>query len=214
MDLTSYLLGKNASSGGGGGDLSEYFNTEITSNTQSGEMISYDIVKKTPPFTVGENVTRLSYCFSNCTLKNLDVSQMNTSNVTRMDHMFMNCSYLEIADVSNFNVSKVTDFNGIFQNCEHLKRLDLSKWENNLDSDRRNMFAGCSRLAVLDVSSFSNFANYAFTNVGMYCLQSDGAYADGIPYVYVKNATVQAALTSGSYSAPNTWTTANVIIKS
>lgn len=217
MDLTSYLLGKNSSGGGGGGgDLSEYFNTEITSNTSTSNAYNeITIVKTTPPFIVDENVTDLSYCFYNCKLNSINVSQMNTSNITNMKSMFYQCISVSKLDIENWNVSNVTNFSMMFGYCGKLKKIDLSKWtiNTNYTINTANMFNSCSELAVLDISCFDSLGSNALTYVGFACLQSDGAYADGIPYIYVKNATMQTNILNGNYGAPNTWTTANVIVK-
>lgn len=217
MDTFSYLLGK--SKGGGGpspsGDLTKYFITEINENTSSGNYIGTNVVKTTAPINVNPNVTNLSWCFRECKLKGLDVSQMDTSNITNMSYMFQMCSYVEKLDVENWNVSNVTTFNSMFQSCSNLKKLDLSKWQPKDTADYRNMFNSCLKLAILDISSFNYLGSSALTSIGASCLQSDGGYADGIPYVYVKNSTIQQNILNKVYgNIPSSWTTANVVIKS
>lgn len=216
MDLTSYLLGKN-SGGGGGGDLTEYFDTEIKSNTSSS--IKDKVVKKTPPFTVSENVTNLSSCFNEWPYDTLDVSQMDVSNVLNLNSVFRSCSKLTQLDVSNWDVSSCYNFRYAFYNCYGLLKLDISKWSFPQGiKDLRDLFEGCSSIASLDISSLDindvqSNTSYMFSNCGSSCLQSEGAYANGIPYVYVKNSDMQNWVITGSNGHPSSWTTSNVIVK-
>ena len=212
MDTLSYLLGKK-SSGGDTSDLSKYFYTEISSNTTVANNYATNIVKMTAPLTIANNVTDLTGCFVNSNYSGIDFSQADTSNVTKMESMFQNCLLLENLYIENIDVSNVINFRYMFNNCIKLKKLDLSKWTPKSSGiDVRNMFQNCKKLAVLDVSSFSSFGSSEFSSVGTECLQSDGAYADGIPYVYVKNETIQSNIVNGYYGASG-WTTNNVIVK-
>ena len=71
----------------------------------------------------------LRKCFSGMkTLKQLNVSNWNTSNITTLRDTFNGCTNLEYLDVSNWDVSKVTDMYGIFDNCG-VKSLDVSNWD-------------------------------------------------------------------------------------
>lgn len=213
MELTSYLLGKKA--GGGGGSVDDYFYTNIDHNT------SYDdnygsIAKKTPPLTLTSNVTSLNSCFMNGGFQSVDVSNWDTSNITDMGSMFSQCKKIEELDLSNFDTSNVMGMGSCFSGCSNLKKLDLSSWNNNRVNNSTGMtymFSGCYKLAILDISSMSSGikGNNAFFNCGDNCLQSDGAYADGIPYVYVKDAYMQTRVITSKGN--NVWTTANVIIK-
>jgi surface protein len=222
MDLTSYLLGKNASSGGGGGgDLSQYFDTEIKSDTSDYDHIyAYNVVLKTPSFTISDNVTSLRSCFTAWYLKTIDVSNLNTSNVTTMRNMFSSMQFVEELDLSNFDTSKVTSFNSMFSGCSALKKINMSSFtikpnDNNVAANQ--MFNSSPKIAIIDASQFEFSKLLAgsqmFTSCGTSCLQSDGAYRDGIPYVYVKDVTEQNWVLTANNGHPNTWTTANVVIK-
>lgn len=221
MDLTSYLLGKNASSGGGGGDLSEYFNsTEITSNTTNSNYIkTLNIVKTTPSFTVSSDVTSLSYCFQSWGLKSINVSEMDTSNITNMRYMFNTLQYVEELDLSNFDTSKVTNYDYMFNSSMALKKIDASSFvvKDNATIYGNSMFYYTLKLAIIDISKFefSKLAAYSqmFSICGTNCLQSDGAYADGIPFIYVKDETEQNWVLTANNGHPSSWSTANVVIK-
>ena len=80
------------------------------------------------------------------------------------------------------------------------------------------MFYGLEEMCILDLSGTDfnkNAGKYKmFDNFGTKALQSDGAYADGIPYIYVKDATAQSWVLSSATSRPSTWSTNNVVIKS
>ena len=57
--------------------------------------------------------------FDNCIkLKNLDLSNFNTSNVMNMENMFYGCFELkEIKGIERFNTNKVTNMRGMFEFC-------------------------------------------------------------------------------------------------
>ena len=123
-----------------------------------------------------------------------------TTNVPTSSEMFTipNCSYLFQSNYRNDIIDKLLPFcNGttntsyMFQSCNNLTTLDLSSFD------------------FTKVTSFS----YMFQNCGISCLASAGAYADGIPYIYVKDETAQNWILTKSNGKPSTWSTANVIIK-
>ena len=213
MELTSYLLGKKAG-GGGGGSVEDYFYTNIDHNTGYDDNYG-SIAKKTPPLTLSSNVTSLNSCFMNGNFQSVDVSNWDTSNITDMGNMFSQCKKIEELDLSNFNTSNVSGMGSCFNVCSNLRKLDLSSWKNdkvNISTGMTYMFANCPKLAILDISSMSYIrGTNPFSNCGDNCLQSDGAYADGIPYVYVKDAYMQGRVISSKGN--NVWSTANVIIK-
>ena len=192
MDIVSYLLGKNA--GGGGGNLDEYFNTEITKNTTIDTPAQ--VVKKTPDINVADNVTNLtgafkgatfspkvimgnnvtncSYMFYQVSVSSLDVSTLNTENVTDMSNMFYGCEQLETLDVSNFDVAKVTNFSNMFGACVKLTELDLSSFHTKTNAFFTSMFYYCTSLTRLDIRNFD------FTNAFTGSMFGNSA-SDGVP---------------------------------
>ena len=119
-------------------------------------------------------------------LTSLDVRYLNTSKVKYMGSMFAELYSLRQLDVSNFDTSNVTNFtngwwSGVFYECRSLESLDLRNWDirkadnlvmmfykcGNLKSIKFGskwnapnvrymtaMFYGCSKLESLDLSSF------------------------------------------------------------
>lgn len=170
------------------------------------------------------------YMFASCPnletidLSGIDISNMNNNN-GGCTSMFYNCKKLvNGVDFSNkvFPTSVYT-FDYMFYKCEKLKALDLSGISTtNVNRNYANMFNGCKKLAVLDISnmdiqndSYSAKIKYMFTDCGINCLQSDGAYANGIPYVYVKDTTTRDNILNSSYNGvPSTWSASNVIVRS
>ena len=103
-----------------------------------------------------ENVTDMSYMFSNCTsLDSLDLSSFNTENVTNMSFMFFNCTSLASLDLSSFNTKSVTDMSSMFLLCTSLDSLNLSSFNTENVTDLSGMFCGCTSLTSLDLSSFN-----------------------------------------------------------
>lgn len=171
------------------------------------------------------NITSLWLTFANSSSavilpgpRKIDFANViNTNNITSVRSLFEYQKKLEQID-NMFSLTGNVDVRSAFSDCSNLTKLDLSNWAlTGTGSGRsQNMFRNCNKLAVLDISNmdlhnFSSTGNM-FTNCGINCLQTDGAYADGIPYIYVKDATEQAwVLNQGSQ--PSTWTTNNVVIK-
>ncbi len=115
--------------------------------------------------------TNMRGMFANSTVKELDLTKLNTSNVTNMYGMFVSCTNLITLDVSNWDTSNVTsmgtspsrfyDVGGIFQNCSNLKNIDLTKWNTSNVKSMGQMFNGCKGLTTLNISNFntSNVTN-------------------------------------------------------
>lgn len=195
MDVVSYLLGKQA----GGGSTPTLQNKSVTI-TENGTInvtadAGYDGLSKVEVTTnVSGGGTTASpdfVTFRGYSGTSLDISWLRTENITDMGSMFRDCSNLRQLDLSKFVLS-----NGV--------RADY-------------MFRASKKLAILDISSFDankiSSTNTMFYDCGVQCLQSDGAYANGIPYVYVKDATTQNWVLTADNGRPSTWTTDNVIIK-
>ena len=152
MDITSYLLGKNAG-GGGGADLSEYFNNTITSGSSS--MAGYiKTLKKLP--AISNTGTSCENMFSYFQGTEIDLSNFDTSNVYSMKEMFRGCTYLTTLDFSNFNTSNVSDMGGMFRGCETgLTELDLSSFDTSKVTDMNSMFLYTWQLTKLDIRNFT-----------------------------------------------------------
>ncbi|TYV60627.1 BspA family leucine-rich repeat surface protein [Listeria monocytogenes] len=81
----------------------------------------------------------------------LDLSSFDTSQVTNMSAMFYNIGATSL-DLSNFDTSQVTDMHGMFWDSLTTS-LDVSNFDTGQVTDMGNMFNG-SDVTSLDVSSF------------------------------------------------------------
>ena len=176
MDITSYLLGKQAS-GGGSPDLSKYFNTTVSSNLNSS--IKQQWVNELPKVTVNDNVTTLEYAFAQTPIKKfcgikcnsnvtsikhlfnsslceeVDVSGLNISNITSFEGMFMYCSKLISVNFGNLDTSNITRMSSMFAMCSELRNLDLSNFVTSNVNNMSQMFYGCAKLNLLDIRNFT-----------------------------------------------------------
>ncbi|EPD9050526.1 BspA family leucine-rich repeat surface protein [Listeria monocytogenes] len=100
-------------------------------------------------------VTTMRDMFYSCSaLEELDLSQFDTSSVTNMFYMFYDNEKLEKLDVGNFDTSSVTNMYAMFANCTSLEELDVSNFDTNSATDMYRMFDSCVKLKKLDVSNF------------------------------------------------------------
>lgn len=161
MDITSYLLGKNASGGGGS---EKYFVDTV--NATNASYVVKSLLKEIPEITLASNLTTLSSAFQYCTelvtappitnmeqvtdtsnmfeycSKLINVPNYNTTNVTSMSYMFDGCSLLETAP--QFDTSKTTSTTSMFSNCAELKNVPQYNFENA--TALTNMFRNCLKL--------------------------------------------------------------------
>ena len=103
------------------------------------------------------NVTDMSQMFYNCQALN-SISfgdNFDTSNVTNMFCMFTGCSSLAELDLSSFDTSNVTDMCAMFEYCMSLVSLDVSSFDTSKIHNMERMFADCASLLTLDLSSFN-----------------------------------------------------------
>ena len=106
-------------------------------------------------------VSDMSWMFGGSTtgcksLKELNLSNFNTSNVTDMSHMFHHCDSLQSLDLSNFDTSKVSDMSWMFMFCGSLENLNINenKFITSKVTDMNRMFCGCTKLIDLNISHF------------------------------------------------------------
>lgn len=87
-------------------------------------------------------------------IKNIDLSDYDTSSIEDMRAMFNRCSSLSTLDLSNFDTSKVYDMFFMFKDCWSLQKLDLSNFDTTRLKYTCGMFHNCRNLKELDLSSF------------------------------------------------------------
>lgn len=143
------------------------------------------------------SVTDMSEMF--CDLENLaffDLSNFDTSNVTNMSYMLAGMNSLTFLDLSNFNTSKVTDMSGMFDALSGLTSLVLSNFDTSKVTNMYAMFANMSSLISLDLS---NFDTSKVTNMRyMFSLTNEYVISDRLEVIWVKNDFDTTKLTSYS----------------
>ena len=116
MDITSYLLGKNASGGGGGN------NTLIDTSLYYSAIAGVKSLIKSVDIKGANTMTSINKLFYGCT--NLEtVFSLDTSLVTDMTQAFYNCQNLK--NIPILNTSKVTNFTQTFSQCGSLTDQSL-----------------------------------------------------------------------------------------
>ena len=105
-------------------------------------------------------VTDMNCMFFGCnSLESLDLSKFDTSKVTDMNSMFMNCPALKSLDLSNFDTSNVIYMNAMFAFCYALESLDLSKFDTSNVTDMNYMFFGCRKLTTIYVEAGTDWSS-------------------------------------------------------
>ena len=125
--------------------------------------------------------------FASIGVKELDLSNWNTSNVTDMSYMFNQTRNLESINASTWDTSKVKDMNSMFINNDSLKIIDLSNWDTSNVTNMSSMFRvglGGLKQNLLVVTKDEKLKNYDYSAdnrlaSGPTFLANGGAFADG-----------------------------------
>jgi hypothetical protein len=201
MDVTSYLLGKQAGGGGGTPTLQDKSITITENGTTSVTAdAGYDGLGEVDITTNVSGGADLSEYFNTI----ID----NTFSITNPSMAFL------IKKLPPLTIN-TEDCGTLFRNVGVAKIENLTFTKTVYATNQ--MFQNCNTTAVIDISTLdtTTIGSYSsmFNNCGIYCKQSDGAYADGIPYIYVKDADAQNWVLTASNGHPSTWSTNNVVIK-
>lgn len=134
-------------SGGNVGDISEYFEENISKGTPGTYKGGWQLaIKKLPPFKFsGTDATGLFY---NYPCDNPDLSQIDTSNCKNMSKMFFYSSKIKNLDISGLNTQNVEDISQMFMTTS-IKQLDMSNLDFSKVNNTVDMFSYCNYLTEL-----------------------------------------------------------------
>ena len=88
-------------------------------------------------------------------IKEIDLSNFDTSKVIDMNSMFKECTNLEKINFGNINASSVKNMNNLFLSCENLMSINLSNFDTSSVTNMSGMFARCYKIKIIDASSFN-----------------------------------------------------------
>lgn len=201
-------------------DWSTYIDEQTDcSNLFSGTTANKQWVLNQIPYYKPTNGFKMFYQNTNMSGE-IDMTPMDVSQCTNFESMFEGWSNADVIDVSNWDTSQATNFQSMFIFCFQTDgaHLDLSSFNTEKVTNMAYMFWYTTNICILDLSSFdfTNVTNAAnmFNGCGSKATTNYGAYAAGVPYIYVKDETAQNWVLTANNAHPTTWSTANVVIKS
>lgn len=156
MDITSYLLGKQAGGGGGGG-ITEYIDAEVTSRGSDTNTCGKWrwAIKKFPAITNTQKTgSALSEFYYGCLAEEIDCSNLDASNLTSFSSMFNQCYNLTTVTFGNIDTTKLETTASMFMSCSNLTTLDLSAFHTPNLINTTGMFRFCSNLTKIDMRNF------------------------------------------------------------
>lgn len=137
-------------------NFNDCFHTEQTTD-MSGMFASCESLKDIDLSSLDtSNVTDMSSMFNFCSaLEEVDLNCLDTSNVRNMQTMFGWCRSLKKVGLESWDTSKVENFSGMFYRCLSMEQLDLSTFDTSSAVYMAGMFRECSRLQELDICNFN-----------------------------------------------------------
>ena len=97
-------------------------------------------------------------------LKELNLSNINTNNVTNMEYTFYRCLSLEKLNLHYFYTNNLSNMS-MFYGYSSLSQLNLPNFNTNNVSNMRSMFYGCSANIKNNIrNQYKNIKEEAFHN--------------------------------------------------
>jgi len=134
-----------------GGDISEYFNTEMNNSTTSSRSAFLQVIKKIPPLNI-RNISELRNAFSYSSIE--EVGKLTTTGISKtssFQSMFFECTKLKSVDLSGIDFSGAQVLTGMFNGCTSLTSLDLSNLNSSSITAMIGSFYNCKSLMRLDI---------------------------------------------------------------
>ena len=101
-------------------------------------------------------VVNMKYAFNGCSsLKKINTDKLDTSNLENMSSIFANCTSLESVDLSKLNTKNVTDMSDMFFKCSNLKSIDLSNFDTSNVENMSYMFGDCNGLTEINLNDLN-----------------------------------------------------------
>ena len=101
-------------------------------------------------------VVNMQYAFNGCSsLEKINTDKLDTSNVENMSSIFANCTSLESVDLSKLNTKNVTDMSDMFFKCSNLKSIDLSNFDTSNVENMSYMFGDCNGLTEINLNDLN-----------------------------------------------------------
>lgn len=149
---------------------------------------------------------------SNITSAVTGFSNFKNDNIISTEAMFLSCSGIPAIDFTPNTRIRSNKTSSMFSGCTKVTKLDLSGFDFSAVTNTYSMFNNCKLLEELDISSWDFSKVTAFGTMFANCGSS---LTDGkLTTVYVKDETAQAWVLNSGTGRPDTWSAANVIIKS
>ena len=165
-DIAEMAENGDISTGGGGADLSEYFNyqpAEMYIDASSGRSwVTANYFLKMPDLIVPSTTTILNYLlvdvflpvFPKVICGNQVTSFQNMYSVSYTLISSVNQQYIQTIDLTGLDTSNVTTMQGMFYGRTKLTSLNFSNFDTRKVTTMASMFYSCSSLTQLDLSSF------------------------------------------------------------
>ena len=165
MDLFSYLLGKNKG-GGGGSDLSEYFNSTIAYGTSS--LPGWRKVAKKLPTPLEITSASCAYLFSgygDTIIPKLTVQEDVT--ITNCTYMFNSCRQAIEFDLSDLDLSNVTDVTYMFYYCQSATKIDIRTLDEEVITSSSQMMTNIPNdcLIIVKDDDFKTWLSGKFSSL-------------------------------------------------
>lgn len=116
-------------------------------------------------------------------LEKIDISSLNFENVTNMGAVFLDDYNLKEVTLDGINTSSVTSFDNLFSNCENLTNINVRSFTSSKTINMSGMFRRCKKLKELDLSSFDTNALKDCSNMFADCTLLEKIYVNNDWYI-------------------------------